>query len=160
MMPFRRKCRRAIDSRARPLSFEESTVNFQRGRPRLCASEAPILRYFARRFCLRMTREPRPRHRTAQQLPRHGTRTTNIGRAPPTSVVQRKCRFRAPEEADVCSLGALTVRCLCNIAHSQDHPSMPSALAHGPPWARTATRRLCGDRPHSGLSCAASSHLC
>lgn len=54
--------------------------------------------------------------------------TTNIGCAPPTSVVQRKCRFCAPEEADVCSLGALTVRCLCNIAHSQDHPSMPSAL--------------------------------
>jgi hypothetical protein len=71
--------------------------------------------------------------------------TTNIGCEPPTSVVQRECRFCAPEEADVCSLGALTVRRLCNIAHSQDHPSMPFALdsrtmgAHGDSEAVAAT---------------------
>jgi hypothetical protein len=65
----------------------------------------------------------------------------------------------APEEADACSLGALTERCLCKIAHSQDHPSMP--LYQLTDRHRRA-RRLggCrGDRPSNGLSRATSSGL-
>jgi len=66
VMPFRRKRSRAIDSRERQLSFDESTVNFQSGRhlePPLARAHSSIL---SRPFCLRRTRQPRLRHPTAQ----------------------------------------------------------------------------------------------
>jgi hypothetical protein len=65
LMPFPAKTRRAIGSRARQLSFEESTVNFREVASTL-ARKRPFFDTLRAVFCLLRTREPRPHHRTAQ----------------------------------------------------------------------------------------------
>ena len=136
-------------------------------------SQGPILRYFRALFVCEGRGSPAfvipPRNSCSVMAPvslmilslRH---TTHIGcvprltscSGPPTCGMSV---LIAPEEADACSLGALTERCLCKIAHSQDHPSMPLYQLTDRHRRARLLGGCRGDRPSNGLSRATSSGL-